>query len=393
MKILNKNRSLSPIGIKEILHYKINLDRPAVQIIILAAICCVIVITSFSLDFVGALEKTDFDVPFYTVQLQKLILQEPTILSWPLFRVFVPALSIVSSNFLHISYRHSMQLLSLLFMVLIICFIYATNRHSPKTAFYISTFLISFPVVILYAGTYFIELPFLAFLFASLWYWDRFLHSWTKTDFGLTLLFSILGLMTKEAYLVHLVIMGLYAFVFFKSKRKIIVAVYAPMALFFIALFYFHYEYLFSIVKPVVVNPISTNTITTNFQPMGMHDIVVFFLSFRGGFIHVVINFILAFGMTHLLIAFLWKHQRPRERAPMLIYFTVLFIMLTFIAINMNTGHRYSLLCFAPSYLLLISKKITAYFHDRRLPAFCAANLVINILIVVIYAIHQHHIQ
>ena len=370
----------------------LNLDRPSAHIIILASICFIIVLASFSLDFTGALEKTDFDAPFYTIQLQKLILHQQTILAWPLFRVFVPILSIVSSHFLHISFRHSMQLLSLLFMVLVICFIYGVNRHSPKTAFYTSAFLISFPVIMLYAGTYFIELPFLAFLLASLWHWDRFLHTWAKTDFGLTLLFSIFGLMVKEAFLVHLVIMGLYAFIFFKSKRKIIVAVYVPMALFLTAIYYFQYEYLFSIVKPLVVNSFATNTITTNFHPIEMHGIVVFFSSFRGGFIHIAINFVLTFGMAHLLIAFLWKQQQPRRRAAMLIYFGALFAMLIFIAINMNTGHRYALLCFGPSYLLLISKKIPAYFNDGRLPAFFAASVAVNLLLVVAYVIHQHRI-
>lgn len=367
------------------------LDRPSAHIIILASMCFIIVFAGFSLDFTGALEKTDFDGPFYTVQLQKLILHRQTILAWPLFRVFVPALSIVSSHFLHISYRHSMQLLSPLFMVLIICFIYGANRHSLKTAFYTSAFLISFPVIMLYAGTYFIELPFLAFLLTSLWYWDRFLHTWAKTDFGLTLLFSIFGLMVKEAFLVHLVIMGLYAFIFFKSKRKIIAAVYVPMALLLTAVYYFQYEYLFSIVKPLVVNSFATNTITTNFHPIDMHGIVVFFSSFRGGFIHIVINFVLTFGLAHLLIAFLWK-QQPHRRAAMLIYFGALFAMLIFIAINMNTGHRYALLCFGPSYLLLISKKISAYFNDGRLPAFFAASVAVNLLLVVAYVIHQHRI-
>jgi hypothetical protein len=242
----------------------------------------------------------------------------------------------------------------------------------------------------LYAGTFFIELPFLAFLFASFWYWDRFLHTLSKTDFGLTVLFSILGLLTKEAFLVQLVIMGLYAIVFFKSNRKTILTAYATLGLFLTALYFFNYEYLFSIVKTPVVNAITTNTFSTNFQPIAIHTIVVFFSSFRGGFIHVVINFILTFGLAHLLIAFLWKQQQARIRKAMLVYFITIFAILIFITINVNTGHRYSMLCFAPSYLLLISKKITPYIHDGRLPAFCAATVAVNLLIVVTYAILQH---
>lgn len=389
MKIFNKNQPLSLDAVKRVFRGLTDLDRPAVQIFILASIGAIITLTTISCDFIGALEKTDSDVSYYTIQLQQLILHRQTNLTWPLFRVFVPALSIVTSYFLHISYRHSMQLLSVLFMVLIVCFIYGTNRNSLKTAFYTSAFFISFPVVMLYAGTYFIELPFLAFLFASFWYWDRFLHSWKKTDFGLTAFFSILGLLTKEAFLVHFVIMGLYALFFFTYRRKTILSVYLAMGMFLTMLFYFHYEYFFSTVKHLIVNPISTNTITTNFQPLEMHDIKVFFSSFRGGFIHVVINFMLTFGMTHALIAFFWKLQ-TRRRPAMLIYFGGLFLMLIFIAINMNTGHRYSLLCFAPSYLLLISKKISAFIHDRRLPLFCATNVTVNLLIVVTYAVLQH---
>lgn len=376
--------------IKKVSQFLTNLDRPAIQIVILVALWSIIELTGISFDFIGALQKWDKDINFYTIELQNLILHKQTSLMWPLFRAFVPTLSIATSYLVHISHRHSMELLSRLFMVALVCFFYAANRRSPKTAFYTSAFFISFPVVMLYMGTYFIELPLLAFLFVSLWYWDRFLHTWTKTDFGLTVFFSVLGLLTKEAFLVHLVIMGLYAIVFFKSKRKIIVAVYVPMALFFFALYYFHYEYLFSIVKTPVVNPFNTNAFTTNFQPIGMHDIVVFFTSFRGGFIHVVINLGLAFGMTHLLVAFLWKREQPRIRVAMLLYFSLLLATLVFIAINIGTAQRYSILCFAPSYLLLIFKKITAYIHDRRLPAFCAATVVVNLLLVVIYAICQH---
>jgi hypothetical protein len=390
MKMLNQSPPTSFAAIKRALRGLTDLDRPALQIFILASIGAIITLTTISCDFIGALEKTDFDVPFYTIQLQKLVLHQQTELSWPLFRVFVPALSIVTSHVFHISYRHSMQLLSLLFLILIICFIYGINRRSPKTAFYTSAFFISFPVIMLYAGTYFIELPFLAFLFASLWYWDRFLHSWTKTDFGLTVLFSIFGLLTKEAFLAHFVIMGMYALVFFKYRMKTVLAVYVPMGLFLTALYYFQYEYLFSFVKPLVINPISTNTISTNFRPIELRHIAVFFSSFRGGFIHVVINFTLTFGMAHTLIAFLWKRQEPRMRLSMAIYFGGLFVMLVFITININSGHRYSMLCFAPSYLLLISKKISALVHDRRLPAFCATHLAINLLIVISYAVLQH---
>jgi 4-amino-4-deoxy-L-arabinose transferase-like glycosyltransferase len=302
----------------------------------------------------------------------------------------VPGLSIVASKIFAISYRHAMQVLSMLFMVLLICFIYYVNRRTLKSAFYVSAFFMTFPVIMLYAATYFIELPFMALLFASLWFWDRYVHTGRKKDLGLTVLFSVLGLLTKEAFLVGYVIMGAYAAFFFKSKRKTLPVVYALLGLFLLALAYFNYEYLFGFVKPLVLSPITTNTMTTNFHVIGWHEAVAFFLKLRGGFVHVAVNAALAFGMGHALVLFLWKRQPPGVRNAMLLYYILLFAVLAFISINVNVAQRYVLLCFAPSYLLFISKKIPEYIHDRRLPVFCSAHVAANLLLTIAYVIYQN---
>jgi 4-amino-4-deoxy-L-arabinose transferase-like glycosyltransferase len=369
---------------------RVGLDRPSVQFLVLAGLSVVIAASFYFLDFLGALEKTDFDLPYYTLQLQDLILHRQTALTWPLFRVFVPTLSIGASQLLGISFRHAMQLLSVLFMVLLVCFIYYVNRHRLKSAFYISTFFMTFPVIMLYAGTYFIELPFMALLFASLWFWDRYLHTGSKKDLWLTVLFSVLGLLTKEAFLVGYVIMGAYAVLFFGSKRKALLVGYAPLGLFLLALAYFNYEYLFGFVKPLVLSPITTNTITTNFHAIGLREAVSFFLKLKGGFIHVLLNILLTFGMTHALVCFFWRRERPSVRTAMAVYFGLLYALLIFIAMNVAASQRYVMLCFAPSYLLFISKKVPEYIHDRRLPAFCSAHVVVNLLLTIAYVIYQN---
>jgi len=366
------------------------LDRLSVQVLVLAGLSVVIAASFYFLDFLGALEKTDFDLPYYTLQLQDLILHRQTALTWPLFRVFVPALSIGASRLFGISFCHAMQLLSVLFMVLLICFIYYVNRRTLKSAFYVSAFFMTFPVTMLYSGTYFIELPFMALLFASLWFWDRYLHTGGKKDLGLTVFFSVLGLLTKEAFLVGYVIMGAYATLFFGFKRKALMVAYAPVGLFLLALAYFNYEYLFGFVKPLVLSPITSNTVTTNLHALGWHEAVAFFLKLRGGFVHVTVNAALAFGMGHALVLFLWKRQPRGVRNAMLLYYALLFAVLAFISINVNVAQRYVLLCFGPSYLLFISKKIPEYIHDRRLPVFCSAHVAVNLLLISAYVMYQN---
>jgi 4-amino-4-deoxy-L-arabinose transferase-like glycosyltransferase len=368
---------------------RVGLDRLSVQILVLAGLGIVIAASFYFLDFLGALEKTDFDLPYYTLQLQDLILHRHTALTWPLFRVFVPALSIGVSRLFGISFCHAMQLLSVLFMVLLICFIYYVNRRTLKSAFYISAFFMTFPVIMLYAGTYFIELPFMAFLFASLWFWDRYVHTGSKKDLGLTVFFSVLGLLTKEAFLVGYVIMGAYATLFIRSKRKTLSVAYALVGLFLLTLAYFNYEYLFGFVKPLVLSPITTNTVTTNFHAFGLREAVSFFLKLKGGLIHVSFNVLLTFGMTHALILFFWRRERTSMRTAMAIYFGLLYALLILIAINVAVGQRYVMLCFGPSYLLFISKKVPEYIHDRRLPVFCLAHIAVNLLLTIAYVIYQ----
>jgi hypothetical protein len=242
----------------------------------------------------------------------------------------------------------------------------------------------------LYSGTYFIELPFMALLFASLWFWDRYLHTESKKDLWLTVFFSVLGLLTKEAFLVGYVIMGAYAALFFSSKRKTFPVTYATLGLFLLALAYFNYEYLFWFVKPLVLSPITTNTVTTNFHAFGLREVVSFFLKLKGGFIHVFFSVLLTFGMTHALILFFWRRERASRRTIMAVYFGVLNALLILIAINVAVGQRYVMLCFGPSYLLFISKKIPEYIHDRRLPVFCLAHIVVNLLLISGYVIYQN---
>jgi 4-amino-4-deoxy-L-arabinose transferase-like glycosyltransferase len=369
---------------------RVGLDRLSVQILVLAGLGVVIAASFYFLDFLGALEKTDFDLPYYTVQLQNLILHRQTALTWPLFRVFVPALSIGVSQLFGISLRHAMQLLSVLFMVLLICFIYYVNRRTLKSAFYVSAFFMTFPVIMLYAGTYFIELPFMSLLFASLWFWDRYVHTGRKKDLWLTVFFSVLGLLTKEAFLVGYVIMGAYAAFFFMSKRKTFPVAYASLGLFLLALAYFNYEFLFGFVKPLVLSAITSNTVTTNFHVFGWREAVSFFLKLKGGFFHVSFNVLLTFGMTHALILFFWRRERVSRRTTMAVYFCLLYALLILIAINVATGQRYVMLCFAPSYLLFISKKIPEYIHDRRLPVFCSAHVAVNLMLTIAYVIYQN---
>ncbi len=105
------------------------------QLVILLAVLIVNGCLFFAFDFTGALEKRDTDKPQYTVDMQNLLLHHETHLRWPQFRVFEPGLSIFVSAILQTSYRHSMQVLSGLFMLLLVFFFYRYHRLDGKRAF------------------------------------------------------------------------------------------------------------------------------------------------------------------------------------------------------------------------------------------------------------------
>ena len=360
------------------------------QLLVLGALLIVNASLFFAFDFIGALERRDQDAPQFTHDMQNLILHHETNLRWPQFRFLVPALSIGVSAVLGISYRYSMQVLSALFMLLLVVFFFRSSRLDRKRAFYVSLLFLSLPVVMVYSYTYFLEMPFLAALTISLWLWDGFITTRKTSTFVLLMLCSVAGMLTKESFLIHVVIMGFYLAIFHRASVRALLPYYLVLFAVLVGLYYFNYTFLFSLHKRWILQGPADSPITILFHPFNRADIIHYLSLGRGGLAHALVNVLLALGATSVLVVRLWMEEKNKLR--MILYGAVLFAGYVFVTFNIATEQRYVLMCFAPSYLLLIAKRVPVLERNPRLPLFLGAIYLVNVAAICAYAVMQHRV-
>ncbi|MBN1981632.1 MAG: hypothetical protein JW795_08880 [Chitinivibrionales bacterium] len=338
----------------------------------------------FSFHFIAALERTDKDLPFYCMELQKLLLGQPTGLMYHLFRVFIPALSIVVSWILSVNYVCSMQLLSILSLICLIIYIVTRFSSSPGIGRNLALLLLSTPVVTLYSWSYFIEIPFFTFLMISFWEWDDFCSKGDKKSFWMVMFCSCCGILTKEAFLCHLVILGAFTLSYHRTALRRVLPFYLTLIICSIALFFLVYEFLFDLKKELVISSLPLNTVETNVRLLRLDEIASFFFQVKGGFIHALINLFLAFGCTHFFIAQLLV-QRKKDLLPLLCYGLFLSLLFIYFMMSINTGHKYAFLCFGSSYFFILSKKLPAIGSGPSLHLKLLANYGINTALICTY--------
>lgn len=360
------------------------------QLLVLCALVFVNAFLFFAFDFTGALERRDQDAPQYTQNMQNLLLHHETNLRWPQFRFLVPALSIGLSAVLGTSFRYSMQVLSALFMLLLVVFFFRSSRLDRRRAFYASLLFLSFPVVMVYSYTYFLEMPFLAALTISLWLWDRFINTRKISTYVLVMLCSVAGMLIKESFLIHLVVMGFYLAIFHTKSVRALFPYYLGLFVLMVGLYYFNYTFLFSLYKPWIIQGPADSPITILFHPFDRADILHYLSLGRGGLAHAVANLLLAMGAASLLVLRLWLKEKSKLR--MILFGAVLFAAYVFVTFNIATEQRYVLMCFAPSYLLLTAKRVRQLEGMPRLPLILGAMYLVNAAAIVAYSIMQHHV-
>ncbi len=339
----------------------------------------------FTLDFIQVLEKTDKDILFYTKQLQDLLLNNPTYLMYPLHRIFIPAISILVSNLLQVSYIHAMQIISLAFLLILIVYIKYCFRKQGQKGLYLSVLILSLPVIMLYSASYFIEMPFFVILMISFWEWDKYCQKRSPGRLGMILVLLVIGVLIKEAVLFHVMIMMIYAMMFYGGRIKKLIPACIVVILTSVLVYYLNYDLLFNLKKQLILNGVEKNAITTNFEWLTLSRVAGYFIKIKGGFGHVVINLLLAFGLTHALVGYLLISVETHGKK-YLTYFIILFIILNFIALQVNPAQKFAFLCFGPSLLLLVSKNLSV-LKDRNIKKYLVINYVLNLLLISSYGI------
>ncbi len=339
----------------------------------------------FSLDFIQVLEKTDKDILFYTKQLQDLLLNNPTYLMYPLHRIFIPAISILVSNLLQVSYKHAMQIISLAFLLMLIVYIKYYFRNQGQKSLYLSVLILSLPVIVLYSASYFIEMPFFVIIMISFWEWDKYCQKTSPGRLMVILMLVVIGVFTKEAVLFHVMIMMIYAMMFYGGRMKKLLPACMAVILISVLAYYINFELLFNFKKHLILNGVEKNTITINFEWISLSKVADYFLKIKDGFGHLVINLLLAFGLTHALVGYLLIGLKTHVKK-YLAYFIILFIILNFIALQVNPAQKFAFLCFGPSLFLLVSKNISV-LEDENINKYLAVNYVFNLLLITSYGI------
>jgi len=224
----------------------------------------------------------------------------------------------------------------------------------------------------------------------SLWLWDRFLNTRKVSTFVLVMLCSAAGMLTKESFLIHVVIMGFYLGIFYRTSVRALLPSYLLLFAVMAGLYYFNYTVLFSLHKRWIIQGPADSPITILFHPFDRADIIRYLSLSRGGLAHAVANLALALGATHVLVARLWMEEKNKQK--MIWYGAVLFAAYIFITFNIATEQRYALLCFAPSFLLLMAKRYRGLERNPRLPLILGAIYLVNVAAVLTYAVVQHRV-
>ncbi len=198
------------------------------------------------------------------------------------------------------------------------------------------------------------------------------------------------GLLTKESFLIHVVIMAFYLAVFHRERVRAKAPYYLVLVAVLLGLYYFNYVYLFGLHKKYIVPPIAITPGDILFHSVPVSDFIRYFSFRRGSLAHAVANLLLAFGATNVVVLWLWNQEKARLR--MLFYAAVLFAAYLFVTFNIATEQRYALLCFAPSYLVLIGKRVEKIDGNRRAPLMLVAIYLVNAAAIVAYSMIQHRI-
>ena len=199
------------------------------------------------------------------------------------------------------------------------------------------------------------------------------------------LMLLAIGVLTKEAVLFHVMIMMIYAMMFYRGKIKKLITACILIILISVLVYYLNYELVFGFKKHLILNEVEKNTIATNFEWVSLSQVADYFMKIKDGFGHLVINLLLAFGLTHALVGYLLIGLKTHMKK-YLTYFIILFIILNFIALQVNPAQKFAFLCFGPSLFLLVSKNISV-LKDENMNKYLVVNYMFNLLLITSYGI------
>ncbi len=353
--------------------------------ILLLSIVAINTVLFFSLDFISALEKTDFDISFYTQELQDFILNKQTTLMFPLNRVFVPGLSILISKVLFISYKHSMQLISVVSLIGLIGYIKHHYRNAGDKWIYISIILLSVPVIMLYTYTYFVDIPLFAVALIMFWQWDLYCQNKKSGNLIAVLILAFIGMLIKEALLVHIFILGVYTILFYKSNIRRLLPVYFAILFMCILLFIVNYYLLFDMKSHLILNHSGKTAGNLNLGFLSLSQIVNYL---KNNLVLMLRNLLLALGLTHFLIIQIMVNKKDLRKR-YLLFFITLLATLTFITMQISPLQRYSLLCFVPSIIVLLAKNIPSTL-DKNTIQMLMVNYMVNSVFIGSYVVTKN---
>lgn len=350
---------------------------------------------------IQSIEKTDIDKPFYTGQMQSLILGKETIFMHPSYRILSPAISIGISSMLGTSYTGSMIILSYfsgIFTILFLWFFFykitlsnnPTEEEAHNKRLLITGLYISSASIIMFATTYYIDT--LATLFAFMLIY--FTHKTLKDDLryavplAVTLLYSVAN---KETSLSYIIILVAYA-IYLNKHKWIFYFSLVPGIIWY----YVQYTVLYGSVKHLIIPSRFTEYMAT-YNGSFLGTVLVHFVTLKDNLIlffsHriplLIFSIIFTFGVSLLFLIptyiKLWK-ETPKLR---LVISHLLIAGISFLWFVETMAPKFVYYLWAPLLYIIITNHTYPYYKSK-VWLLIIINLILCVLFLVVYVLtHQ----
>jgi len=326
-----------------------------------------------------SIEKLDADKPFYTQQIQDLILGKETELQYDKYRFFGPALSISIAALFHTSYYYGMIIVSLLAGIATIWFLYnnfyqITIKRKKDIELH-RTILCSLygtsAAVLQFAGTYFVDSLALFFAFVMI-------YCLAKRDYGLLLLAFVGAISIKETALCYIIILVAYMILEMEADIYDMIKL-AAVFLGGCAFYVLQYVVGYNAHKHLILNNVVPSGVMLHFQNM-LNEFGMFF-SHR--VLLLLLSILFAYGLFFLLLCYAYDKYKPWWK--LFICHSLMWGLVIGWSLE-TTAPKFVLYLTAPISYVLIAK----YASDKFSWGLVLMNLLLTVVLLVVYIISHN---
>jgi hypothetical protein len=333
----------------------------------------------------SAIEHKDFDKPFYTAQLQSIILGEKSELMYGDFRILSPLLSILLSEILGIDHTRSMFMLTLFSGMVSIIILWLYVKKNVQKNILLMLYIFSPPIMV-YSITYFIEVGTYLFIFLIfILMKSYFTEKSDKKTFFILLSGIILGILNKEMVFLFTIFMSGFLILFHPKKIRDKKWKLTALIIIGALVVLMNYVLLFQFLKPNVINAYQFSEPIT-YRIHGMWNNIISLLTPANlgyNFIEYARSISFSFGAFWLLIIYSFFRMSELHKWETTYFFAIGLLMF----IIMFPAPKYFFAVTFPYFLISTSEQLMKckriYINYILLSLLC----VINILAIWLYSI------